>query len=88
MDDLTVIFEEKRTHLRPVAYRLLGPVYEADDAVQKTWLRLEPSDVSDVHNLPRLAHHRGLADLFRPAALEPLGGRISARSRPAYPTTW
>jgi RNA polymerase sigma factor (sigma-70 family) len=52
MDDLTVIFEEQRTHLRAVAYRLVGSVHEADDAVQETWLRLERSDVSDVDNLP------------------------------------
>ena len=52
MDDLTVIFEEQRTQLRAVAYRLLGSVHEADDAVQETWLRLERSDVSDVDNLP------------------------------------
>ena len=52
MDDMTVIFEEQRTHLRAVAYRLLGSVHEADDAVQETWLRLERTDVSDVDNLP------------------------------------
>ncbi len=52
MDDLIVIFEEQRTHLRAVAYRLLGSVHEADDAVQEVWLRLERSDVSDVDNLP------------------------------------
>jgi RNA polymerase sigma factor (sigma-70 family) len=52
MDDLTVIFEEQRTHLRAVAYRLLGSVHEADDAVQETWLRLERSDVSSIENLP------------------------------------
>ena len=52
MDGLTVIFEDQRTHLRAVAYRLLGSVHEADDAVQETWLRLEHSDVSDVDNLP------------------------------------
>jgi RNA polymerase sigma-70 factor (ECF subfamily) len=52
MDDLTVIFEQQRTHLRAVAYRLVGSVHEADDAVQETWLRLERSDVSDVDNLP------------------------------------
>jgi RNA polymerase sigma-70 factor (ECF subfamily) len=51
MDDLTVIFEEQRTHLRAVAYRLVGSVHEDDDAVQETWLRLERSDVSDVDNL-------------------------------------
>jgi RNA polymerase sigma factor (sigma-70 family) len=52
MDDLTMIFEGQRTQLRAVAYRLLGSVHEADDAVQETWLRLERSDISDVDNLP------------------------------------
>ena len=51
-DDLTGIFEGQRTHLRAVAYRLLGSVHEADDAVQETWLRLQRSDVADVDNLP------------------------------------
>jgi RNA polymerase sigma factor (sigma-70 family) len=51
MDDKTVIFEGQRTHLRAVAYRLLGSVHEADDAVQEAWLRLERSDVSEVDNL-------------------------------------
>ena len=44
-------FEEQRTHLRAVAYRMLGSVHEADDAVQEGWLRLARSDVSDVDNL-------------------------------------
>lgn len=52
MDNLTEIFEEQRTHLRAVAYRLLGSVHEADDAVQETWLRLERSDLTGVENLP------------------------------------
>jgi DNA-directed RNA polymerase specialized sigma24 family protein len=46
-----VILEGQRTHLRAVAYRLLGSVHEADDAVQEAWLRLERSDVSEVDNL-------------------------------------
>ncbi len=50
-NDPTRIFERQRTHLRAVAYRLLGSVHEADDAVQETWLRLERSDVSEVDNL-------------------------------------
>jgi RNA polymerase sigma factor (sigma-70 family) len=44
-------FEDHRTHLRGVAYRMLGSVSEADDAVQETWLRLSRSDTSEVENL-------------------------------------
>ncbi|WP_406279897.1 sigma-70 family RNA polymerase sigma factor [Embleya sp. NBC_00896] len=44
-------FEENRTHLRAVAYRMLGSVSEAEDAVQEAWLRLDRSDISDVQNL-------------------------------------
>jgi RNA polymerase sigma-70 factor, ECF subfamily len=44
-------FEENRTHLRAVAFRMLGSLNEADDAVQEAWLRLNRSDASDVENL-------------------------------------
>jgi RNA polymerase sigma-70 factor (ECF subfamily) len=44
-------FEEHRTHLRGVAYRMLGSMTEADDAVQEAWLRLARTDTSDVTNL-------------------------------------
>ena len=44
-------FEAHRTHLRAVAYRMLGSLSEADDAVQESWLRLSRSDTSDVANL-------------------------------------
>ena len=44
-------FEANRTHLRAVAYRMLGSVSEADDAVQEAWLRLSRTDASEVENL-------------------------------------
>jgi RNA polymerase sigma-70 factor, ECF subfamily len=54
MDDnewLADRFEEHRAHLRAVAYRMLGSLTEADDAVQDTWLRLSRAGVSEVENL-------------------------------------
>src|SRR5215217_848497 len=50
-DWLAQRFEENRTHLRAVAYRMLGSISEADDAVQETWLRLSRSHTSEVENL-------------------------------------
>jgi RNA polymerase sigma-70 factor (ECF subfamily) len=50
-DWLTERFEEHRTRLRAVAYRMLGSVSEADDAVQDAWLRLQRADTSSVENL-------------------------------------
>ncbi|WP_224367512.1 sigma-70 family RNA polymerase sigma factor [Hyalangium versicolor] len=44
-------FEEHRTHLRGVAYRMLGSLSEADDAVQESWLRLSRADTGGVENL-------------------------------------
>jgi len=44
-------FEANRSHLRAVAYRMLGSLGEADDAVQEAWLRLSRSDTSGVQNL-------------------------------------
>jgi RNA polymerase sigma factor (sigma-70 family) len=44
-------FEEHRTHLRAVAYRMLGSVSEADDAVQEAWLRLSRSDAREIENM-------------------------------------
>src|SRR5487761_891564 len=50
-DGLAAAFEEHRDHLRAVAYRLLGSMTDADDAVQDTWLRLTGADTSEVENL-------------------------------------
>ncbi len=43
-------FEEHRSHLRAVAYRMLGSLTEVDDAVQETWLRLSRSRASEIEN--------------------------------------
>ena len=54
MDDqywLAGRFEENRVRLRAVAYRMLGSLSEADDAVQEAWLRLSRSDTTGVENL-------------------------------------
>jgi RNA polymerase sigma factor (sigma-70 family) len=50
-DWLAEQFESHRTHLRAVAYRMLGSLSEADDAVQDAWLRLSRSDVAAIENL-------------------------------------
>ncbi|MBZ5688735.1 MAG: sigma-70 family RNA polymerase sigma factor [Acidobacteriia bacterium] len=44
-------FEENRSHLRALAYRMLGSLNEADDAVQEAWLRLSRSDAGTIENL-------------------------------------
>jgi RNA polymerase sigma factor (sigma-70 family) len=51
MNDKTEGFEEHRAHLRAVAYRMLGSLNEADDAVQETWIRFDRTDTADVENL-------------------------------------
>ena len=50
-DWLAERFEANRAHLRGVAYRMLGSVTEADDAVQEAWIRLSRTDTSEVDNL-------------------------------------
>ena len=50
-DYLAERFEEHRTHLRAVAYRMLGSLGEVDDAVQEAWLRLSRADATGIDNL-------------------------------------
>jgi RNA polymerase sigma factor (sigma-70 family) len=76
-EQLAEQFEEHRTHLRAVAYRMLGSVAEADDAVQEGWLRLARSDVSEVANL------RGwLTTVVSRVCLDLLRARKSRREDP------
>ena len=70
-------FEANRTHLQAVAYRMLGSLHEADDAVQEAWLRLNRSDVSGVDNL------RGwLTTVVARVCLDMLRSRKSRREEP------
>ncbi|MEK3735346.1 sigma-70 family RNA polymerase sigma factor [Paenibacillus sp. FSL M8-0334] len=48
---LAAVFEAHRAHLHGVAYRMLGSLSEAEDAVQEAWLRLSRSDVNHIHNI-------------------------------------
>jgi RNA polymerase sigma factor (sigma-70 family) len=50
-EDLTERFQQHRSHLRAVAYRMLGSVSEADDAVQEAWLRIRDHDPRTVENM-------------------------------------
>ena len=50
-DWLAERFEEHRLRLRAVAYRMLGSLSEADDAVQEAWVRLSRSDADEIENL-------------------------------------
>jgi RNA polymerase sigma factor (sigma-70 family) len=77
--------EEPRSHLRAVAYRMLGSISEADDAVQEAWLRLSRSDTSGVENLGgwlTTVVTRVSLDMLRSRKSrreEPLGNHPSAR---------
>src|SRR6266480_3442026 len=70
-------FEGYRIHLRAVAYRMLGSVSEADDAVQESWLRLSRSDTSGVQNLGGW-----LTTVVSRVCLDRLRARTSRREEP------
>jgi RNA polymerase sigma factor (sigma-70 family) len=81
-DWLAERFEEHRTRLRAVAYRMLGSLSEADDAVQDAWLRFSRSEARGVHNLGgwlTTMVARACLDLLRSRHArreEPLDGRL------------
>ena len=72
-----VQFQEHRAQLRAVAYRMLGSLSEADDAVQETWLRLSRSDVSEVENLSAW-----LTTVVTRICLDMLRARLARREYP------
>jgi len=76
-DWLAERFEAHRSHLRAVAYRMLGSVSEADDAVQEAWLRLSRADTSAVENLGGW-----LTTVVGRVCLDMLRSRTSRREEP------
>jgi RNA polymerase sigma factor (sigma-70 family) len=76
-DDLAQAFEANRTHLRAVAYRMLGSVNEADDAVQEAWLRLDRSRTDEIENL-----RAWLTTVVARVSLDTLRSRKSRREEP------
>jgi RNA polymerase sigma-70 factor (ECF subfamily) len=73
-------FEEHRGHLRAVAYRMLGSLTEADDAVQEAWLRFSRADTSDVDNL-----NAWLTTVVARVSLNMLRARRARPDEPADP---
>jgi RNA polymerase sigma factor (sigma-70 family) len=76
-DWLAERFEANRPHLRAVAYRMLGSLSEADDAVQDAWLRLDRADTGGVQNLGGW-----LTTLVARVCLDRLRARRSRREQP------
>src|SRR5436305_10167200 len=70
-------FEENRTHLRAVAYRMLGSLSDAEDAVQEAWLRLSRAGASGVENLGGW-----LTTVVARVSLDMLRSRQSRREEP------
>jgi RNA polymerase sigma factor (sigma-70 family) len=79
-DYLAEQFEANRAHLRAVAYRMLGSVSEADDAVQEAWIRLSRSDASEIDNLGGW-----LTTVVGRVSLDMLRSRKSRREEPLGP---
>jgi RNA polymerase sigma-70 factor (ECF subfamily) len=79
-DYLAERFEENRTHLRAVAYRMLGSVSEVDDAVQEAWLRLSRADTTGIDNLGGW-----LTTVVARVCLDMLRSRKSRREEPFTP---
>lgn len=80
-DPITQEFEAHRTHLRAVAFRMLGSVSEADDALQEAWLRLSRADAAGVHNMGGW-----LTTIVARVCLDMLRTRRSRREEPLGPT--
>ena len=76
-DWLAERFEAHRSHLRAVAYRMLGSLSEADDAVQGAWLRLSRTDTGGINNLGGW-----LTTLVARECLDMLRSRTSRREEP------
>src|SRR5437867_4385745 len=74
---LAAQFEAQRTHLQAVAYRILGSLSEADDAVQQAWVRLSRSDTKTVENLGGW-----LTTVVARLCLDMLRSRASRREEP------
>jgi RNA polymerase sigma factor (sigma-70 family) len=79
-DELALRFEAHRSHLRGVAYRMLGSLTEADDAVQEGWLRYSRTDTSGVDNLAGW-----LTRVVARVCLDMLRSRSSRQERPLGP---
>src|ERR687895_476002 len=79
-DYLAERFEEHRTHLRAVAYRMLGSLSEVDDAVQEAWLRLSRADSAEIDNL-----RAWLTTVVARVCLDMLRSRQSRREEPFTP---
>jgi RNA polymerase sigma-70 factor (ECF subfamily) len=76
-EQLTAEFEEQRPHLRAVAYRMLGSVSEADDAVQEAWLRARRADTGEIENM-----RAWLTTVVARVSLDMLRSRRSKREEP------